>query len=516
MHDKKRAQEAIDFIGNLKHTKGKWHGVPFDLLPWQERIIQDVFGTIKKDGFRRYNTAYIEIPKKNGKSELAAAVALYMLCGEGEWAAEVYGCACDRSQASIVFDVAADMVDQCPALKKRIKPVLSVKRLVYLPTNSFYQVCSAEAFSKHGLNVHCCVFDELHAQPNRDLYDVMTTGSGDARTQPLSFIITTAGDDPDHTSIGWEVHSEAKEILAGTKIDPTFYAVIYGLEPEEDWGKEKNWRKANPSIGHTIAVEKVRSHYLTVKGNPAKERLFQQLRLNRWPTTKNASKWLGLDLWDASAGLAVREKLKGRPCYGGLDLSTRYDLTSFCQLFPPAEDDPRWYALWDYWIPEENMKERVKRDKVPYDRWAKEGFIKTTPGNVIDYDFIKATIIRRRDEFEIREIGFDPWNANQIALQLADEGLEMVEVRQGFKSMSPAMKEIEGAIRGRLLTHGGNPVARWNFGNLIVKQDENENVRPVKDKKGTERIDGFVALINAMARAILQENSTLSASDVIF
>ncbi len=211
MYDEQKARHAVNFINCLKHTKGQWRGVPFDLLPWQDKIIRDVFGTVKDYNYRQYNTAYIEIPKKNGKSELAAAVALLMTCGDNEWGAEVYGCASDRQQASIVFDVAVDMVDQCPVLKKRIKPVMSVKRLVYKPTNSFYQVLSAEAYTKHGLNVHAVVFDELHAQPSRDLYDVMTKGSGDARLQPLFFLITTAG--TDRNSICYEVHKKALDLL---------------------------------------------------------------------------------------------------------------------------------------------------------------------------------------------------------------------------------------------------------------------------------------------------------------
>ena len=204
------ADRAAAFIRSLKHTKGTWHGKNFDLLPWQEKIVRDIFGTVKESGYRQYNTAYVEIPKKQGKSELAAAIALYLLAGDGEWGAEVYGCAADRQQASIVFDVACQMVEQCPALKKRIKPVMSQKRLVYAPLNSFYQVLSAESYTKHGLNVHGVVFDELHAQPNRALYDVMTHGSGDARKQPLFFLITTAG--TDRNSICWEVHQKAQDI----------------------------------------------------------------------------------------------------------------------------------------------------------------------------------------------------------------------------------------------------------------------------------------------------------------
>ena len=261
MYSEKHALQAVEFFHNLKHTKGKWHGVPFDLIDWQDKIIRDVYGTLKPDGYRQYRFVYCEIPKKQGKSELAAGIALKQTCADGEWGAEIYGCAADRSQASFVFDVAVDMVDQWPALKKRCKPVMSKKRLIYKPTNSFYQVLSAEAYTKHGLNPHGVIFDELHAQPNRELYDVMTMGSGDARTQPLFFIITTAGDDPDRLSIGWQVHDKATRILRGEIDDPRWYCVIYGLDEDDDPDDPENWKKANPSLGHTVPLETVREAF---------------------------------------------------------------------------------------------------------------------------------------------------------------------------------------------------------------------------------------------------------------
>lgn len=499
------ADRVVRFIEQLKHTKDPWYGVSFDLLPWQRELVMDVFGTVKKDGYRQYNTAYLEVPKKNGKTDLAAALGLYMTCADGERGAEVYGAAADRQQASIAFDVAVEMVEQSPALKKRIKLVLSQKRMVYKPTNSFYQVLSAEAYSKHGFNVHAVIFDELHAQPNRELFDVLTKGSGDARMQPLFFLITTAGDDPNRTSIGWEVHQKAIEVLNGTKQIDNFYAKIYGVAEDEDWEDEANWIKANPSVGHNLRLETFRQWYKEAKGNPAEERTFRQLRLNQWLKFKT-TKWVSLDQWDATAGIVIPEKLRNRRCFGGLDLSTKIDITAYVLVFPPEEAGQKWEVLWKFWIPEDNMKERVKKDHVPYDRWVREGFIKTTPGNVIDYDFIEKDILRSRDLYDIQEIGFDPWNAQQVATHLDDEGLTMVEVRQGFKSMSPPMKELEAFIIGKKITHGGNPVARWMFGNLEVKMDENENVRPVKSKS-TERIDGIVALINAMARGILDEDN---------
>ena len=253
-YDEDAADFAVAFIENLCHTKGTWAGKPFELIDWQEQIIRDLFGILKPNGYRQFNTAYVEIPKKMGKSELAAAVALLLTCGDGEERAEVYGCAADRQQAAIVFDVAADMVRMCPALNRRVKILASQKRIIYLPTNSFYQVLSAEAYSKHGFNIHGVVFDELHTQPNRKLFDVMTKGSGDARMQPLYFLITTAGTDTH--SICYETHQKAKDILEGRKIDPTFYPVIYGADESEDWTDPKVWKKANPSLGITVGIDK--------------------------------------------------------------------------------------------------------------------------------------------------------------------------------------------------------------------------------------------------------------------
>jgi len=505
-----RAKQAIDFINCLKHTKGIWHGVDFEILPWEQEIIENTFGTLKKDGYRKFNTVYTEVPKKNGKTELGAAVALKLFCADDEWAAEVYGCASDRAQASLVFDVAVDMVDQNPELRKLVKPVLSQKRMIYLPMKSFYQVCSSEAYNKHGLNAHGVIFDELHAQPNRDLWDVMTKGSGDARMQPLIFVMTTAGDDPDETSIGYEVHQKAVGILNGTLKIPNMYAKIYGVADDADWEDENEWLKANPSIGHHLRIETFRNAYLEAKANPADERSFRQLRLNQWVKNK-ASSWVGVDVWDDNTGAILLDKLKGRKCYGGLDLSSKLDLTAFALVFPPDDQKGKYDILMNYWIPEEGMNERTKKDNVPYKTWVDQGLITTTPGNVIDYRFIQKAIVDLRNEYDIQAIGFDPWNAQQTATELEDLGLTMIEIRQGYKSMSPPMKELEAFLISRRIKHGGNPVLRWNFNNLQVKQDENDNIRPVKNAgKKKAKIDGIVAVINALApliRKIEEERS---------
>lgn len=503
MYDGKKAQHAVQFINCLRHTKGQWRGVPFELLPWQDKIIRDIFGTVKENGNRQFNTAYIEIPKKNGKSELAASVALYMTCGDSEWGAEVYGCASDRQQASIVFDVAVDMVDQCPALKKRIKPIMSVKRLVYQPTNSFYQVLSAEAYTKHGLNVHAVVFDELHAQPNRNLYDVMTKGSGDARTQPLFFLITTAGND--RNSICYEVHQKATDLLAGRKIDPTFYPVIYGIEDTDDWAAEENWYKANPSLGHTIAIEKVRAAFQSAKENLAEENLFRQLRLNQW--VKQSVRWMQMDRWDECAFPVDLDALRGRACYGGLDLSSTTDITAFVLVFPPRDEDEKFIVLPYFWIPDDNLATRVRRDHVPYDIWQQQGHIKTTEGNVVHYGFIEAFIEELNTKYNIKEIAFDRWGAVQMMQNLEGMGFTVVPFGQGYKDMSPATKELMKLTMEKKIAHGGNPVLRWMMDNIYVKTDPAGNIKPDKEKS-TERIDGAVALIMALDRAIRNEDKT--------
>ena len=428
-YSKGAADYAVGFIECLCHTKGTWAGKPFELIDWQEQIIRDVFGTLKPNGYRQFNTAYIEIPKKMGKSELAAAVALLLCCGDGEERAEVYGCAADRQQAGIVFDVAADMVRMCPALSKRVKILTATKRIIYTPTNSFYQVLSAEAYSKHGFNIHGVVFDELHTQPNRKLFDVMTKGSGDARMQPLYFLITTAGTNT--RSICYETHQKAKDILEGRKIDPTFYPVIYGADEGDDWTDPKVWKKANPSLGITVGIDKVRAACDSAKQNPAEENSFRQLRLNQW--VKQAVRWMPMERWDKCAFAANEDGLEGRVCYGGLDLSSTTDITAFVLVFPPVDEDDKYSILPYFWIPEDNLDLRVRRDHVPYDVWKKQGFLQTTEGNVVHYGYIEKFIERLGERFNIREIAFDRWGAVQMVQNLEGMGFTVVPFGQGFE-----------------------------------------------------------------------------------
>ena len=501
-YDKAKADRAVTFIENLKHTKGKWDGKPFWLLPWQEQIIRDIFGIVDKDGHRQFRTAYVEIGKKNGKSELAAAVALYLLYGDNEPAAEVYGAAADRQQASIVFDVARRMVEKAPALYKRSKVAAATKRIVNYSNAGFYQVLSAEVGTKHGLNVSGLVFDEVHAQPNRKLYDVLTKGSGDAREQPLYFLITTAGTDKE--SICYELHMKALDIMAGRKIDYTFYPVVYGLADDEDWTDERNWYKANPSLGQTIQIERVREMFQEAIDNPAEENVFKQLRLNMW--VSSLTRFIPEQVYDLGNGPIDMEALKGRDCYGGLDLSSTGDITAFVLMFPPRDETEKYIMLPFFWIPEDTIPLRVRRASVPYDVWYKQGYLNATEGNVIHYDFIEKFIEDLGKQYHILEIAFDRWGAVQMTQDLEGMGFTVVPFGQGYKDMSPPTKEFYKLLMEGRIVHGGNPIMRWMSGNVVVDTDPAGNIKCTK-AKSPEKIDGIVAAIMALDRCIRHENT---------
>lgn len=440
-YDKDKADRAVAFIQNLCHTKGKWAGKPFLLLPWQEQIVRDLFGIVKEDGKRQFHMAYIEIGKKNGKSELAAAIALYLLYADNEPSAEVYGAACDRNQASIVFDVARQMVEMSPALMRRSKIRTAGKRIINYRNAGFYQVLSAETGTKHGLNVSGLIFDEIHAQPNRNLYDVLTKGSGDAREQPLFFIITTAGNDKN--SICYELHTKALDIMAGRKRDTTFYPVVYGLTEEDDWTDEANWYKANPSLGYTIQIDRVREAFKNAIENPAEENVFKQLRLNIW--TSASVRWIPEQVYDKGNTPIDFEALKGRMCYGGLDLSSTSDITALVLAFPPRTEGEKYVLLPFFWLPEDTLELRCRRDHVLYDLWKRQGYIQTTEGNVIHYGFIEKFI---------EELGTQ---------------------------------------------------YNWMAGNVVMRQDPAGNIKPDKEKS-VEKIDGIVATIMALDRCIRNDN----------
>lgn len=507
-YDKKKADRAVTFIENLCHTKGKWAGTPFWLLPWQEQLIRDIFGIVKPDGNRQFRTAFVEICKKVGKSELAAAVALYLLYADNEPSAEVYGAAADRQQASIVFDVAKQMVEMSPALMKRSKLMAATKRIVNYGNAGYYQVLSAEVGGKHGFSVSGLVFDEIHTQPNRQLYDVLTKGSSDARQNPLHFIITTAGND--RHSIAFELHTKAVDILEGRRVDPTFYPVVYGLKDDEDWEDEANWYKVNPSLGYTVDIERLRDAYREAKQNPADEITFKWLRMNMWVSSTTA--WIPDAIYMRGNEPIDMDALEGRDCYAGLDLSSTGDITALVLMFPPRDMNEKYIVLPFFWVPEDTIPRRVKTNSVPYDVWEKQGHILATEGNVIHYDFIEKFIYDLAEKYHILEIAVDRWNATQMIQNLEGEGFTIVPFGQGFSSMSAPTKEFYRLLMEGQIIHGGHPVLRWMAGNVVIDTDPAGNIKVTK-AKSKEKIDGIVAAIMALDRCIRQEGQSGSVYD---
>ena len=414
-YDKAKADRAVKFIENLCHTKGKWAGKRFWLLPWQEQLIRDIFGIVKPDGNRQFRTAFVEICKKVGKSELAAAVALYLLYADNEPSAEVYGAAADRQQASIVFDVARQMVEMSPALLKRSKLMTATKRIVNYGNSGYYQVLSAEVGGKHGFSVSGLVFDEIHTQPNRQLYDVLTKGSSDARQ------------------------------------------------------------------------------------NPADEVTFKWLRLNMWVSSTVA--WIPDAIFMKGNEEIDLATLEGRDCYGGLDLSSTGDITALVLMFPPRDEDEKYILLPFFWVPEETIPQRVKAASVPYDIWERQGYLLSTEGNVIHYDFIEKFINDLAEKYHICEIAVDRWNATQMIQNLEGDGFTMVPFGQGFASMSGPTKDFYRLLMEGQIIHGGHPVLRWMAGNVVVDTDPAGNIKVTK-AKSKEKIDGIVAAIMALDRCI--------------
>lgn len=477
------------------HTKGELAGQPFVLEPWQEQqIVRPLFGWKRADGTRRYREAYIEIPKKNGKSTLAAGIALLLLFADGEAGCEVYSAAGDKEQARIVFNDAKLMRGASPELRKRSRAYKDT--IVAHATASKYQVLSADAPTKHGLNPHGIVFDELHVQPNRELWDTLTTG-GAARRQPLTVALTTAG--VDRHSICWEKHDYALKVLDGSIPDPSFLAVIYAAEETDDWRAPATWAKANPNLGISVKEAFLQDQVKKADDSLAYLNTFKRLHLNIW--TESVTRWISPDRWTACGAVFDPEMLVGRACYGGLDLSTTTDITALELLFVPDEPEGLLYTLSKFWCPQDAIALRARRDRVPYDVWAQQGYLTPTSGNVVDYDRVRQDVRGLAERYRIREIAYDRWNASQLVTQLQEDGATMVPFGQGFASMSAPTKELEKVIVGGRLRHGSNPVLTWMSANIVIAKDAADNWKPTK-AKSSGRIDGMVALVMALGRSM--------------
>ena len=499
--DKLDAQRVLDFFSLLRHSKGVWAGQIVILEPWQQFILWCVFGWKRADGSRRFRTMYEEVARKNGKSTIAAGIGLYMLAADREGGAEVYSAATKRDQARITHAEAVRMVQASKPLSKRLK---IYKDNIHIGKSaSKYEPLGADDKTMDGLNVHCAVVDELHAHPNRGVWDKLRTGTR-SRRQPLMVAITTAGFD--RQSFCYEMNDYTKKVLLGKVEDDSFFGIIFTLDERDDWLDERNWVKANPNLGISKYIDGMREDSRTAKEMPSFQNSFKQLDLNIWVQSSVA--WLSVDHWDKCQGeveaLDLPEMLAGQTCYAGLDLSSTSDLCAFVMVFPSDDDPARYRVICRFWVPAETVARRSHDEGVKYDAWVEEGYIEATPGNVIDYKWIIEQIRKDSEMFQLREIAYDRFGAANIVQTLQDDmGITVANMGQGFLSMSAPMKELERLVLSHTLQHGGNPVLGWMADNVVAKLDPAGNIKPDKEH-AKEKIDGITALIMAIARAMVQ------------
>jgi len=543
--DDRAADRACAFFPKyLCFTKGKWAGQPFVLEAWEENdIVRPAFGWKREDGSRRYRRVFVWIPRKNGKTELAAGIALLILVGDGEEGGEVYAIASEKDQARIVFDAATAMVNKSPELAAELE---CLKPSIYCPSlNAAFKPLSGVPEGKHGFNSSGLVGDEIHEWKTADLYTFIHDSSA-TRRQPFEFLISTAGK---KGGVGEEFWDECIKIRDGVIDDPETLVVIYAADPEDDWTDPKTWFKANPQLGKSLPLDRVETDAKRARMSPRIENDFKRYRLNLW--TEQAVRWLpinGIDDegkkfgWDQCVGpipwrtpkfalpLQVDESVKtadldalraasefeqrlvGKTCFGGLDLSSIVDLSALLWWFPIQDGLDVPACLARFFKPHDLLKAHAKRDKLPYERWHKEGALQTTPGNVVDYEFIRTQIFKDADKFKIAHSGnekrephegglaIDRWNATETAIKLQQEGIPVVLFGQGYASLSAPSKELERLVLCNGFHHGGHPILRRHAQVAAVETDAADNIKPAKSKS-TERIDGIAALVNAIGIA---------------
>lgn len=523
LFDEDAAQRVVDFFSKfLKHSKGEWGNKPFRLEDWQVFILANLFGWYRiSDGTRRFTEAYIEVARKNGKTTFLAGIGLYLLLLDGEPGAEIYSAATKKDQARILFEEATRMRKASPMLASHIAAFGQkiVSRLWVEKTASKFEPLSSEDNTLDGLNIHGGLVDELHAHPDRRLFDVIYEATK-ARRQPMIISITTAGYDKSETSICWNKRVYVESILEGTVSNATdgyaadhMFGFIACLDSTDNPFDETVWPKANPNLAAgVVKIRGLREAASAAKNDPTALNSFLRKHMNVW--TSQDTKWMDPDKWAACCHFpkpinplklreAALEALAGRKCFAGLDLSSKIDLTAFVLVFPPVDKvkDPNWHWLGWYWVPELNVPDRVKKDGVPYDAWIRDGYLRTTEGNIVDQDEVRDVVVAQKKIFQIEEAGYDAWNNTQLSLQLAAAGIKVVETRQGFKTFSEPMKETMALTLAGKIEHYGDPVMRWAMNNVAATTDPAGNIKPDKDK-AKEKIDPAVAALMGMSRAL--------------
>lgn len=555
-------QEAADrvfaFFGLLVHAQNEWAGKPFQLLPWEEDAIRRFYGVQvwdedRKQWVRYQRFLYDEIPKKNGKTEFGAGLGLYHLLGDGERRPNVGLFATDKTNADIIYQAAKYMVETTAMSQPAHRPLAWCRdsvREIRTRFGGIMKVYSSDVENKHGFSFSAILIDELHSWPTRRLWDVLTAGSDAARSQQAVIVLTTAGDDPDRKSIGWEIHEKCRRLLAWRRgeperpmdaDDPAWCPIMYGIsiltgdDPDKiaalDIHDEALWRACNPSYGVTLTPRQFRAEARAARQSEASERTFRWLRLNQWLSTKDVG-WLPLTLYDktqagpsakAKRAAWVREHLSGKLCYGGLDLSATTDLTAFVLLFPPQPGLETWVMLPMAWRPLDGVLEAERRDHVPYRDWERAGFLTLCPGDMIDYRMVEQAIYDAAEAYNLRCVGMDPYLSRTLVSRLTspinDAGhpkpsVACIDIPQGIMRMSPPTKELERLIRGREMLHVHNTCARWCFGNARCYVDGNENQKLMKDRS-VGRIDITVAWVIALATATVMRNQKPDLAEVM-
>ena len=493
--DDRKAEEALKFFNILRLPDGANAGERFELLPWQQFVVGSLFGWYGPDGRRRFHYALVEVARANGKSPLAAGIGLFGLTADKEQGAQIYSAATTRDQAKIVFNDAYHMAEKSPSLWPQLTK--TVNNLAFMRLSSFFRPLAAEASKMDGLRVHIALVDELHEHPNGQVLAKLRTGM--KSTQPLLFMITTAGHD--RHSVCYDEHDHGVKVLEGVIENDAYFAFIATLD-DDDWQDEECWAKANPSLGLTVRIETLREECELAKQIPSQENDFKRLRLNVW--TEQATRWLSTEMWDA--GKADPEALTARPCYAGI-VSSEDDLTAVALWYP--DDEGGGDVVISFFMPEDNLAERSRQSGVPLDRWAADGWIEATEGNVTDYDLLRKRLNAFGTVYDIKEVAVRKYNTTQLETQLMGDGFEVVEINRGFPGMSAATKEVERLLTARKLRHGGHPVLRWMASNIAVRTDADGEKRPDRENSGGS-ICGLEALIIALARAMVQPEAKRS------
>lgn len=486
------AKYAIDFFPFLRHSKGEFGNKAFHLSPWQQFVVGSVWGWKREDGTRRFRVIWEEIPRKNGKSTKLAGIGLLALVADNEPGAEVYAAATKKDQARIIFDEAKRMVATSPEFSKQVrryKTNLSIDK-----TGSKFEPLSSDEKTLDGLNPHCVLIDEIHKHKSRAVLDVLDTAMG-SRRQPLLWQITTAGDD-NPESVYSQEHAYAVKILEGVVQDDNFFAFITTIDKDDAWDDPKAWAKANPNLGVSVKLDDLKRQLTKAKQSPSAQSAFKRLRLNvRGVSTE---RYIPGSLWAANTGPRFDpDRLKGRPCYGAIDLSSKIDITCWLKLFPPVGNETTWKIATNFWIPADTVGEKTERDLVQYQRWIDEGWMEPTAGDVIDHGEVRETILKDLKDYQILNVAYDPWNATQLVIELRERGVPAIEFVQGLRSYTAPTKELMNWLLQRKLDHGMNPVLTWMASNLAVQKDKNENLMPTK-KHSVGRIDGMTSLIMAI------------------